>query len=203
MKNTLLQNYPSIILASNSPRRKSLLKLIDLPFKVISSSVHEDFNIDLKPIEFARHYANLKALDVADSNPDSLVIGADTIVVLDDEIIGKPIDVKDSKAMLRKLSGRTHTVVTGVSLVWKENNIEDTFHEKTKVTFQKLSDEQIQYYVDNYHPLDKAGSYGIQDWFAVCVKKIDGCFYNVMGMPLSKFYQHFTKIINENSSMSF
>lgn len=203
MKNTLLQNCPPIILASNSPRRKNLLELIDLPFKVITSSVHEDFNIDLKPIEFAKHYANLKALDVADSNPDSLVIGADTIVVLDDEIIGKPVDENDSKAMLRKLSGRTHTVVTGVSLVWKENNIEDTFHEKTKVTFQKLTDEQIQYYVDNYHPLDKAGSYGIQDWFAVCVKKIDGCFYNVMGMPLSKFYQHFTKIINENSSMSF
>lgn len=197
MKNTLLQNYPSIILGSNSPRRKNLLELIDLPFKVIASSVHENFNIDLKPIEFARHYANLKALDVADSNPDSLVIGADTIVVLDDEIIGKPVDENDSKAMLRKLSGRTHTVITGVSLVWRERNIEDTFHEKTKVTFQKLSDEQIQYYVDNYHPLDKAGSYGIQDWFAVCVKKIDGCFYNVMGFPLSKFYTHFTKIINE------
>lgn len=197
MKNTLLQNYPSIILASNSPRRKNLLELIDLPFKVIASSVHENFNIDLKPIEFARHYANLKALDVADSNPDSLVIGADTIVVLDDEIIGKPVDENDSKAMLRKLSGRTHTVITGVSLVWRERNIEDTFHEKTKVTFQKLSDEKIQYYVDNYHPLDKAGSYGIQDWFAVCVKKIDGCFYNVMGFPLSKFYTHFTKIINE------
>lgn len=203
MKNTLLQNYPSIILASNSPRRKNLLELIDLPFKVIASSVHENFNIDLRPIDFAQHYAQLKALDVAKSNPDSLVIGADTIVVLDDEIIGKPINVKDSKAMLRKLSGRTHTVITGVSLVWRERNIEDTFHEKTKVTFQKLTDEQIQYYVDNYHPLDKAGSYGIQDWFAVCVKKIDGCFYNVMGMPLSKFYQHFTKIINENSSMSF
>lgn len=196
MKNTLLQNYPSIILASNSPRRKNLLELIDLPFKVITSSVHEDFNIDLKPIEFAKHYANLKALDVADSNPDSLVIGADTIVVLDDEIIGKPVDEKDSKAMLKKLSGRTHTVITGVSLVWRERNIEDTFHEKTKVTFQKLSDEQIQYYVDNYHPLDKAGSYGIQDWFAVCVKKIDGCFYNVMGMPLSNFYSHFMTINN-------
>lgn len=196
MKNTLLQNYPSIILASNSPRRKNLLELIDLPFKVITSSVHEDFNIDLKPIEFAKHYANLKALDVADSNPDSLVIGADTIVVLDDEIIGKPVDEKDSKAMLKKLSGKTHTVITGVSLVWRERNIEDTFHEKTKVTFQKLSDEQIQYYVDNYHPLDKAGSYGIQDWFAVCVKKIDGCFYNVMGMPLSNFYSHFMTINN-------
>lgn len=197
MNNTLLQNYPPIILASNSPRRKSLLELIDLPFKVITSSVHEDFNIDLKPIEFAKHYAKLKALDVAEKYPKSLVIGADTIVVLDNKIIGKPINKNDSKLMLRKLSGRTHTVITGVSLVWQKNNIEDTFFEKTKVTFQELTDDQIEYYVDNYHPLDKAGSYGIQDWFAVCVKNIDGCFYNVMGFPLSKFYTHFTKIINE------
>ncbi len=192
----LLQNCPQIILASNSPRRKSLLELIDLPFKVIASSVHEDFNIDLKPIEFAKHYANMKALDVAEKYPDSLVIGADTIVVLDNEIIGKPSDENDSKKMLRKLSDRTHTVITGVSLVWQEKNIIDTFNEETKVTFQELTDKQIQFYIDNYNPFDKAGSYGIQDWFAVCVKKIDGCFYNVMGMPLSKFYDHFTKIIN-------
>ena len=196
MNNTLVQNCPPIILASNSPRRKSLLELIDLPFKVIASSVHEDFNIDLIPIEFAQHYAKLKALDVAKIYPDSLVIGADTIVVLDGEIIGKPLDEDDSKLMLNKLSARTHTVITGVSLVWREKNIVDTFFEETKVTFQELTDEQIQYYVKYYHPMDKAGSYGIQDWFAVCVKKIDGCFYNVMGMPLSKFYSHFTEIIN-------
>lgn len=197
MNNTLLQNYPPIILASNSPRRKSLLELIDLPFKVITSSVHEDFNIDLKPIEFAKHYAKLKALDVAEKYPKSLVIGADTIVVLDNKIIGKPINKNDSKLMLRKLSGRTHTVITGVSLVWQEKNVAEVFSAETAVTFQNLTNEQIQYYIDNYRPFDKAGSYGIQDWFAVCVKNIDGCFYNVMGFPLSKFYTHFTKIINE------
>ena len=196
MNKILLQNSPSIILASNSPRRKSLLELIDLQFKVIASSVHEDFNIDLKPIEFAKHYANLKSLDVAEKHPNSLVIGADTIVVLDEEIIGKPKDENDSKLMLRKLSGRTHSVITGVSLVWRKENIVDTFKEETNVTFQNLTDEQIQFYINKYNPLDKAGSYGIQDWFAVCVKKIDGCFYNVMGMPLSNFYSHFTKIIN-------
>ena len=198
MNSTLLQNCPPIILASNSPRRKDLLELIDLSFKVITSSVHEDFNIDLEPVEFAKHYAKLKALDVAKDNSDSLIIGADTIVVLDNEIIGKPIDENDSKSMLRKLSGRTHTVITAVSLVWQEKNIVDTFCEKTDVTFQNLTDEQIQYYIDNYRPLDKAGSYGIQDWFAVCVKNIDGCFYNVMGMPLSTFYSHLMKIINES-----
>ncbi len=198
MNNTLLQNCPPIILASNSPRRKALLELIDLPFKVISSSVHEDFSIDLKPIEFAKHYAKLKAIGVAQKYPDHLIVGADTIVVLDDKIIGKPVDENDSKSMLRKLSNRTHTVITGVSLVWQEKNITDVFSEETAVTFQNLTSEQIQYYIDNYHPFDKAGSYGIQDWFAVCVKNIDGCFYNVMGMPLSTFYSHFTKIINES-----
>jgi len=197
MNNTLQLNCPPIILASNSPRRKSLLELIDLPFKIIASSVHEDFNINLQPVEFAKHYANLKTQDISEKHPNSLVIGADTIVVLNNEIIGKPIDENDSKSMLRKLSGRTHTVITGVSLIWQEKNITDTFNEKTEVTFKELTDEQIRYYVDNYNHLDKAGSYGIQDWFAVCVKKIDGCFYNVMGMPLSKFYEHFTKIIKD------
>ncbi len=196
MNNTLLQNCPPIILASNSPRRKDLLELIDLPFKVISSSVHEDFNIDLEPIEFAKHYAELKALDIAKRFPDHIVVGADTIVVLDNEIIGKPVDENDSKSMLRKLSDRAHTVITGVSIVWHKKNIIDTFYEKTDVTFQQLTDEQIEYYINNYHPLDKAGSYGIQDWFAVCVKKIDGCFYNVMGMPLSNFYNHLLEIVN-------
>jgi septum formation protein len=174
------------------------LELIDLPFKVISSSIHEDFTIELKPIDFVKHYAKLKALDVAQKYPNHLVIGADTIVVLDDEIIGKPIDQNDSKSMLRKLSGRTHTVITGVALVWPDKGIAATFNEKTNVTFQNLTDEQIQYYIDNYHPLDKAGSYGIQDWFAVCVKNINGCYYNVMGMPLSSFYKHLMKIINNN-----
>ena len=196
MNNTLLQNCPPIILASNSPRRKSLLELIDLPVKVIASSVHEDFNINLKPTEFAKHYSHLKAQDIAEQHPNSLVIGADTIVVLNNEIIGKPIDEEDSKLMLKKLSGRTHTVITGVCFVWQDKNIVDILKEKTVLTFQELTDEQIQYYVKYYHPLDKAGSYGIQDWFAVCVKKIDGCFYNVMGMPLANFYNHFTKIIN-------
>ena len=187
---------PPIILASNSPRRKELLRLIDLEHDVIASSVHEDFNIDLAPTDFAKHYANLKANDVASTHPNSLVIGADTIVVLDDNIIGKPSDENDSKAMLRNLSDRTHTVITGVSLIWPEKDIQDIFSQKTKVTFKKLTEEQINYYVDNYQPFDKAGSYGIQDWFAVCVKKINGCFYNVMGFPLSKFYSHYSKIIN-------
>ncbi len=195
--NNFIKNCPPIILASNSPRRKDLLELIDLPFTVIKSTVHEDFNIDLKPIEFAKHYASLKARDVAENNNDSLVIGADTIVVLDDDIIGKPLDEIDSKNMLTKLSGKTHTVITGVTLVWSALNITKTFYAETKVTFKILTDTEIQYYIDNYRPFDKAGSYGIQDWFAVCVENIDGCFYNVMGFPLSKFYKQLTDIISK------
>ena len=194
--NSIVKEYPPIILASGSPRRKSLLDLIDLQFSVVPSSIYEDFEIDLNPTDFVKHYASLKAQDIANNNSDSLVIGADTIVVLDKEILGKPTDENDSKLMLRKLSGRTHIVITGVALIWQDHSKINVFSEKTKVTFNRLTDEQIQYYIDIYQPFDKAGSYGIQDWFAVCVKKIDGCFYNVMGFPLSKFYQHFTNIIN-------
>ncbi len=193
--NKQYKNYPPLILASSSPRREELLRQIDLDFEVFPSSVHEDFKLKLNPVEFAQHYARLKAEDVAQSFPKSLIIGADTIVVLNDEIIGKPLDEDHAKSMLEKLSDKTHSVVTGVALVLQEDNILDIFSEKTAVTFQKLTDEQIDYYITNYQPLDKAGSYGIQDWFAVNVKKIDGCFYNVMGFPLSKFYSHFNKIL--------
>lgn len=190
-----MNNDPQIILASGSPRRKALLTQIDLDFEVIPSSVHEDFNIDKGPKEFVEHYSRLKALDVAEKYPDLLVIGADTVVVLDNKIIGKPKDEADSKRILRALSGNTHKVITGVTLVVNSKNIIDTFNKETKVTFNELTDEQIQYYIDNYKPLDKAGSYGIQDWFAVCVNKIDGCYFNIMGFPLSKFYKHYLKIL--------
>ncbi len=192
-----MNKQPTIILASGSPRRSALLKQIDIDFQVIPSTVHEDFNIDLKPIDFVKHYAKLKAIDVAQSNQESLIIGADTVVVLDGEIIGKPKDENDSKTILRKLSDRTHQVITGMALIWHQKDIDIIFHTETNVTFQKITDEQIQYYIDNYNPLDKAGSYGIQDWFAVCVNKIDGCYFNVMGFPLSKFYKHYLRILEE------
>lgn len=192
-----MNKYPKIILASGSPRRKALLQQIDLEFKVIPSSIHEDFSVDKKPKEFVEYYSRLKALDVADKYSDHLVIGADTVVVLNDKIIGKPKDTNDSKRILRNLSGNTHIVITGVTLVLKDKKMIDTFSKITKVTFNNLTDEHIQYYIDNYKPFDKAGSYGIQDWFAVCVKKIEGCYFNVMGFPLSKFYKHYTKILKD------
>ncbi len=185
----------SIILASASPRRKQLLDMIDIDFEVIPSSVHEDFNIDLKHEDFVQHYAKEKSLDIAKKYPDHFVIGADTIVVLDNKILGKPKDETESFKMLKSLSGRTHTVYTGVSLNHINEKISDTFFEQTDVTFNKLSDSVISYYIDTYKPLDKAGSYGIQDWFSVNVNRIDGCFYNVMGFPLAAFFSHYKKYI--------
>ncbi len=188
---------PPLILASVSPRRKQLLSQIGLDFTIKPSRVHEDFSLNLPPEEFAPHYARLKAAEVAGTHPDHLVIGADTIVVLGDKILGKPANREESFAMLSSLSGKTHRVITGVSLQWHEKNLEDTFIEITRVTFKQLRQADIDYYIDNYAPFDKAGSYGIQDWFATCVARIEGCFYNVVGFPLAAFYDHYRSILDQ------
>ena len=189
-----LNKYP-IVLASGSPRRKQLLEQIDLEFEVVTSQINEDFSINLSPTDFVEHYAQEKAKDVAKSYPDKWVIGADTIVVLGSHILGKPKDGNDSFHMLKQLSGNTHQVITGVSIQNINQDISNSFHERTNVTFNSLSDNVINYYIETYKPFDKAGSYGIQDWFSVCVNRIDGCFYNVMGFPLSSFYSHFIDLL--------
>ncbi len=183
-----------LILASGSPRRRELLTQIDFDFDVIVSHVHEDFSINLSPSGFARFYARAKALKVARGRPDHLVIGADTIVVLDGDIMGKPKNKTGSLQMLKRLSGRNHKVITALSLQSINQGISETFHTETLVSFKKLTSADISYYINRYKPFDKAGSYGIQDWFAVCVDKIDGCFYNVMGFPLSAFYKRYEAI---------
>ena len=188
----------AIVLASGSPRRKQLLEQIDLEFLVIPSQVHEDFDLDLSPEKFVEHYAKEKAKDIAKAHPDKWIIGADTIVVFNAEILGKPKDRDDSFRMLKMLSGNTHQVFTGVSIQQSKMQVSDTFHEYTNVTFNTLDDMVISYYIDTYKPFDKAGSYGIQDWFSVCVNHIDGCFYNVMGFPLSMFYSRFSALIKSN-----
>ncbi len=169
--------------------------MIDLHFDIYPSNVHEDFHINLSPEEFVQYYAKEKSLDIARKYKDHLVIGADTIVVLDGKILGKPKDRKESFAMLKSLSGRTHSVFTGVSINQINNEISNTFFEKTDVTFIKLTDSTISYYIDTYNPLDKAGSYGIQDWFSVNVKKINGCFYNVMGFPIAAFFNQYKALV--------
>ena len=128
---------------------------------------------------------------------DDIIIGADTIVCIDNKILGKPKDKKDSVKMLKKLSGNTHKVITGVSIACYKENIFKTFSETTKVVVKNIPMNQITYYVNNFKTLDKAGSYGIQDFFSVWIEKINGCYYNVMGLPISKFYYNYNLIKNK------
>ena len=185
---------PKIILASKSPRREKILNLIGLNFIIQPSNVDEHLNLKLTPQDFAEYWSNKKATQVSINNEDKLVIGADTIVNLDGEILGKPKNKKQSYSMLKNLSGKTHEVITGVTIMCKKKNISQTFSETTRVYVRDIPNNQIISYIDNYPTLDKAGSYGIQDWFAIYIKKIDGCFYNVMGFPLSKFYNNYAQL---------
>ena len=180
------------ILASQSPRRKQLLAWADIEFDVIISAAEEDFPSDMDVQEVPVYIAQKKAIAVQQKikqefpiHQGKWIIAADTIVVLENEIIGKPIDRADAIAILQKLSGKTHRVITGVYLV---NDTESSsFSETTLVHFHPLSLSQIEYYVDQYQPFDKAGAYGIQDWIGVVgIRGIEGDFYNVMGLPVSK-----------------
>ena len=192
--NKLISN----ILASSSPRRKEILEQIRFEFSVSPSKINEDFNIDLPPEAFTEHWAREKAKEVAKNHPQSLVIGADTVVVLDGKILGKPKDNESSKKMLLSLSGKTHEVITGVSLINIDSKLDVTFNERTYVSIKTLTDRDICKYIELYNPHDKAGSYGIQDGFSIHVEKIKGCYYNVMGLPVSKFYYHYNSILKSN-----
>ena len=193
-----------MILASSSPRRKELLKILDYPFDIILPDVDESIiTPDSNPEQYCICLAEMKANDISQHYPHAFVIGADTIVVLENQILNKPDDSSQAENMLEMLSGKTHQVYTGVCLKWIENNIQHTFAENTRVTFRKLAKEDIRYYIDTYPPYDKAGSYGIQDWSTVFVKNIQGCYDNVVGFPLSRFYQELKKLgINLLDSIS-
>ena len=186
MKN--LNNLGRIILASKSPRRIDILKKINLDFKVIPSNIIEDFD-KTNPSTLVQSCAFEKAKKVSLENLNNFIIGADTVVVLDKKIMGKPRDINESREMLGMLSGKTHKVFTGVSIQNINKNINELFYSKTDVELYKMSDSVIDYYIKNYKPSDKAGSYGIQDWFSSQIKKINGCYYNVMGLPLSKVFK--------------
>ena len=183
-----------IILASASPRRESILSKTDLKFISIPSDIVEDFSIKLSPEAFCKHWAREKALNIAKNYPKSYILGADTIVVLDNKILGKPKDRDHSISMLKSLSGKTHEVLTGVSIIKIDSGVDVLFNTSTYVSIRTLKYSDICNYIDIYSPYDKAGSYGIQDSFSMYVKKIDGCFYNVMGLPISEFYKHFLEI---------
>ena len=190
-----------IVLASRSPRRRKLLSQIGLEFEVHPSTNEEIISSD-NPIEVVLDLAEQKAEEVAIKFSNSLTIGADTIVVFNNKILGKPADQKEAFTMLKLLSNQEHLVYTGVS-VFKTNDQSEivfskSFYEETKVTFSPLSDEEIDAYIATGSPLDKAGAYGIQDdWGSVFVKKINGDFYNVVGFPLNRFYRELKTLAPE------
>jgi len=185
-----------LILASQSPRRKILLKQIGLKFRVIPSHVSEVLSRNESPGDNAKRIAIDKATEVAARLKKGIVIGADTIVVLDHHVLGKPISKDDAKRMLKLLSGREHSVYTGFALIDVESKKHVAGVEETKVRFRKLDDKEIVSYVESGSPMDKAGSYGIQDDFgAVFVEKVNGCFYNVVGFPLARFYSTLQRFI--------
>jgi septum formation protein len=174
-----------IILASQSPRRRELLHLAEIDFEVIVANTDESYPADLSFEETAMHIAKNKALVVAEKNVGRIILAADTIVVCNNKIIGKPIDREDAIAILTELSGNIHDVITGVCIV--KNDAKILFADSTTVSFHALTQEQIIFYVDKYKPYDKAGAYAIQEWIgAVGIKKVEGDFYNVMGLPISR-----------------
>lgn len=183
------KNY-KVILASNSPRRKELLAGIDVDFEVrVIQDIDESFPADLPTREIAEYISRKKAAvyqkRMAD---DELIITADTIVVLDSEVMGKPHDEADASRMLHELSGRTHQVITGVTLTTTTRQL--SFSVETDVTFKTLSDEEINYYVQRYKPFDKAGAYGIQEWIGhIGVTGLQGSYFNVMGLPVQRIYE--------------
>ena len=179
-----------IVLASNSPRRRELLGGLGIPFEVkVLPNISESYPDTLPADEIAEYIAREKG-DVYKSriDEDILVITADTVVICDDEVLGKPTDAADARRMLHLLSGRTHHVVTGVCLTTAFR--QRSFSVRTEVTFKQLSDEEISYYVENYKPFDKAGAYGIQEWIGyIGVTGINGSYFNVMGLPVQRIYE--------------
>ena len=180
-------NIKKLILASASPRRKELLDQVGIKYEVIPSSVEEHIDdIDGTPAEKAEKLAYLKAKDVATRLNDCLVLGADTIVVIGNEIIGKPIDLDDAKRMLIKLSGKEHKVITGVALIDTNKNVEVISHETTSVKFRVLTSKMIDSYIATQEPMGKAGAYAIQGFGALLIEGIHGCYSNVVGLPLTR-----------------
>lgn len=182
-----------IILASASPRRKELLAGLDLAFEVkVIKGVSESYPESLRAEEVPQYISREKAAayQVAD---DELLLTADTVVVVDNTILGKPHDADDARRMLRLVSGRTHQVVTGVTLTTAK--AQKTFGVTTDVTFRQLTDDEINYYISHYRPFDKAGAYGIQEWIGyIGVASIRGSYYNVMGLPVQRIYQEIMKM---------
>lgn len=189
-----------LVLASASPRRRGLLRDLGLSFEVYPSGVDETVIAGETPDQAVERLALAKALDVAGSWPHALTIGADTVVVLDGDMLGKPADPAEAREMLRRLSGRSNIVFTGLALVHPDTNRSVVAHERTEVSFSALAENEIEAYVRSGAPLDKAGAYGIQgDLGAVFISRIDGDYFNVVGLPLHLLYtllkRHFGDLV--------
>ncbi len=192
----MIDSEIQIYLASSSLRRKRLLQQLNIPFKTFSVDIEERIKKDESPIKAVKRLSIEKMGKAKKVVKKGIIITADTIVVLDDRIIGKPKDKKDAEKILKKLSGRTHKVYTGFSIFNSVNRKMIAEYEKTFVKFRELNKKEIIDYIATGSPMDKAGAYGIQDDFgAVFVEKINGCYYNVVGLPLTKVYKSLLKVI--------
>ena len=193
MKHTL-----PIILASGSPRRQALLKEAGVSFVVLIKDIEENYpnNLQREAVAVFLAQKKSKAYD-NEVNQGSIVVTADTIVCAGNELLNKPANADEAKSMLQKLSGKDHQVITGVCIRGKE--FTECFHVSTTVIFKKLSDSEINYYVENFKPFDKAGAYGIQEWIGLIgIERIDGSYYNVVGLPVKELYEKliFLKVIS-------
>jgi len=181
-----------LILASSSPRRKELLELANLPFEILVSDIEETIPGNELPETIVQLLARQKAMAVAEKARDAYVIGADTIVVYNGIILGKPKTTEDAYATLKMLSDKTHEVLTGVSIISPEREV--TFFERTKVTFWPLAEEEIKQYIASGEPMDKAGSYGIQGRGSLLVKKVEGDYFSVVGLPIARTVRELKKL---------
>ena len=173
-----------VILASQSPRRRELLTLVGITHEVRPADIDETYLAGEKPAPHAERLARGKCAVIAEREPDALVIGSDTIVVVDGDVLGKPRDRAHARQMLRRLSGRSHVVMTGVAVSWRGSTLSGV--EQVGVTFRGLSDEEIERYIDTGEPMDKAGAYGIQGFGATIVARVDGDYFAVMGLALNR-----------------
>jgi septum formation protein len=189
-----LNDY-DIILASRSPRRQQLLQELGLKFKVVAREYSEAYPEGLGGEEIARYVAHEKAASFKNEiSYNEIVIAADTIVWCNNRVLGKPVNRNDAARILKEISGNTHEVITGVSILSQSKQC--TFSDSTKVTFDSLSDEEIYYYIERYRPYDKAGAYGIQEWIGIIAcSHIDGSYFNVVGLPVQKLYKELQSFI--------
>ncbi len=186
-------NLPQIILASKSPRRQQLLKLMDIEFRVVLKEVDESYSDHLMPEEVAVYIAEKKAQAFDETVGNEIVLTADTIVCVDNQILGKPESSAHAIEMLKILSGKMHRVITGVCLLYKHQY--HSFYDVSEVYFGKLTDEEITGYVEKYQPMDKAGSYGIQEQIGLIgIERINGSYTNVVGLPTEKLYRELMKL---------